>query len=450
MPALRYGFNLPTVDEQPEDVALRELAEQSTNKTAASASPESQVAANQIAADNAQSSRLSTLGIYVSNIGTKATEGLESLSSRFAALNPFSKAAAKAPTFQEIAAGASGSGISSTGLLSSAQRQALYDRTVPDASASAVNNALGRTQAQEDRSHIVTLADSEGYVLEFLVMPEIVENRTVEYEAVAPAQFPGAFQKYKGTSSVQWSINATLISRTSDEASVNLRHLNRLRGWTMPFFGQNTRVNFPTKVGAPPPVLKFKGLRKGIIGEVPVVITSLNWNWPKDVDYIPAQELVLIEGEQAFGKKNIPFPTVIQIAIQVLESFSTDEFNQFSLVDYRTGDLKRAFSMPLNQNALQNPVRGSPRTGSSSGSRGEAQTIAPFAGAFRGNRSDFDPAQRVFAGLGTSVAGGRGTTIPPTAAEMKAISEKNLGSVKFGGGSIGNSIQPPAMLAGKK
>ena len=34
----------------------------------------------------------------------------------------------------------------------------------------------------------------------FRVMPEIVESRTVQYDAIAPAQ-PGAFQKFKGTDS---------------------------------------------------------------------------------------------------------------------------------------------------------------------------------------------------------------------------------------------------------
>ena len=66
----------------------------------------------------------------------------------------------------------------------------------------------------------------------------------------------------------------------------------------------------------------------------------------------------------------------------------------------------------------------------------ESLTV-PFAGAYRGTRSDLDPAQRVYAGLGQSVAGGRGSINPPLVAP--AISELKTAPkiVSGGGGDFG-------------
>ncbi len=200
----------------------------------------------------------------------------------------------------------------------------------------------------------------------FRIMPEIAESRTVKYDPVAPPQSPGAFQKYTGTDSVQWSINATLTCRTTTEASENLRIINQLRAWTMPYFGENTKRDHPSKMGAPPPVIRFSGFRKQMIGPVPVVLTSLNWQFLQDVDYIPAQEQ---DGDQL-----IPFPTVMKVAIQLVESFSTDQFNGFDLSQFRIGNSEEAWISRPGQG--MNDRQGTGLQGGATPPE-EAQKIAP-------------------------------------------------------------------------
>ena len=221
------------------------------------------------------------------------------------------------------------------------------DAAEADVTAKTMNQAKGKDPDAED--HYIQLEEKgASSMVRFVNMPDVTESRTVEYEAVQPPQSPGAFQKYKGTASVQWNVNATLTCRTTAEATKNLEYLNRLRGWTMPYFGENTRLSYPQKLGAPPPVLMLTGFREQMIGPVPVVITSLNWNFPQDVDYIPA------EGAEVFDSANpdvtsstgklIPFPTVMKVSIQLVESFSTDEFNGFSLADFRVGQMNKAWT----------------------------------------------------------------------------------------------------------
>ena len=63
----------------------------------------------------------------------------------------------------------------------------------------------------------------------------------------------------------------------------------------------------------------------------------MNWNWPRDVDYIPASD------PSGSGKDNIPFPTVMTLTINLVESFSTEQFNNFDLQAYRMGRFEDAF-----------------------------------------------------------------------------------------------------------
>lgn len=297
--------------------------------------------------DRIEQAQASVSGIVTTNISTKVQEGAAAMLSTFNGTGQFVKMAATAKTFGQYAATAIQAGVN--GILG--KKDPLNTAAVVGAvsltnvgigpSARDVNATINRKKV-EDRSHMVSLTSKQtGAMVEFEVMPEVVENRDVEYEAIAPAQFPGAFQKYKGTSSVVWNINATLVSRTSDEATQNLNYLNTLRGWTLPYFGENTRLAYPDKLGAPPDVLILRGFRKGMVGPVPVVIKALNWTFPRDVDYIPTNS---VGGEAA-----TPFPTVLQLSINLVESFSTTEFNQFDLAQYRSGDLSEAFSKVLPQ-----------------------------------------------------------------------------------------------------
>ena len=205
--------------------------------------------------------------------------------------------------------------------------------------------------------------------VEFDVMPEISEVRNVEYEALQTPQLPGEFQKYRGTKSTQWTITAVFTARTRDEAARNYIYMNNLRGWTMPYFGDKQRTQFADagKLGAPPPVLKFSGWR-GIVGPVPVVITALNWSWPRDCDWLPTG---ILDSENS---QEIPFPSVMNVNITIVEAFSAEQFNGFDLVSFRNGrmidaweplprtDTRRTVTEPVGGN--QGITNGTPQPSS--------------------------------------------------------------------------------------
>lgn len=385
----------------------------------------------------------------VASVSTKVSEGASSMLNTFGGTGPFEKIGANAQSFVAYANTAVQQGSTSVANLFASKDAYSVGATAGSAGIKTADSGITATGAKQvmdtspapSRDHLFSLTSKQtGDMVEFVVMPEVVENRDIDYEAVAPLQFPGSFQKYKGTSSVVWQLNATLISRTTAEATQNLQILNRLRGWTMPYFGENTAKEFPTKIGAPPDVLTFKGLRDGMIGPVPVVIKSLNWNWPKDVDYIPAYSLTTDNGDGS--NATIPFPTVIQIAINMVESFSTEEFNNFSLSDYHLG-------RPIGSGRKASGSSGSTGSGASSGAsssngtamslddlrKSEAQTIVPSAASAGAGRGFVNPALVNPNAVVTGNAG-RGSVNPPFV--VPAISERTTATISSGnGGNFG-------------
>jgi hypothetical protein len=257
---------------------------------------------------------------------------------------------AVSPVLSELSANlgsaASALGGLGTGLGNLANNPFGLDAAFGDATTSLSASALRETVGEPadsavDETHkvkLISIVDNNSVYFEN--MPQIQETRRAEYEALQPPQMPGEFQKYKGTKSVQWTITATLTAATVFEASVNRDYVNLLRTWTYPYFGDAQQGT--GRLGAPPPVILFSGWRN-LVGEVPTVITDLNWTWPKDVDWIPTDYI------DQYSGMPVPFPAVIEVTITLVESFSANQLNSINLIDYRDGNMVGAFAIPANQ-----------------------------------------------------------------------------------------------------
>jgi hypothetical protein len=165
----------------------------------------------------------------------------------------------------------------------------------------------------------------------FDVMPSISEDRQASYDPVNILHHPGEILKYKSTGNRSWSVTGTLISRSPAEASKNLKTINLIRSWLMPFYGVGTeRDGMAQYLGAPPPILTLQAYGANMIGPVKCILESYGWSWPNDVDYIPTEDL-------------IPFPVTIEVRLTLKESYSPAEYSSFSLAHYRKGDIPSAF-----------------------------------------------------------------------------------------------------------
>lgn len=194
----------------------------------------------------------------------------------------------------------------------------------------------------------------------FFVTPEITETRAANYEEVGIVHHPGQILRYKSSNPRDWGVTVKLISRTPAEAAKNLVSLNFLRGWTMPYYGEGTAKSSPQMLGAPPDILIFSAYGEKMIPPHPVVLTSFQTTYPSEIDYLPT-------APDANGK-TVPFPTLLTITLQLREAWSPKEFSQFSLVDYKNGDLSEAFG---------GMVKNSSRA--SSANTGASQQLSPAA-----------------------------------------------------------------------
>lgn len=288
----------------------------------------------------------SLVNYTVASVDTKLNESFTAVAKKYGGVGEFTALSVGAPTFRQLGAAAQLGQIdlsNSKYMMASSLRQSI---TETSATAEQINEEVGDTSTRGNNDHKVRLVSMvDGYEVVFEVMPDVTETRTAEYEALAAAHMPGEFQKYRRTKATTWQINATFVCRNSAEASMSYGYLSLLRSWTMPYFGtlENTpssRRFWPARddaslLGAPPPVLNFSGWR-GVVGTVPVVVTSLNWNWPKECDWIPT---TFVDE----NKRKIPFPTVMNVQISLVESFSAQQFNRFSLDAFRNGNMVGSF-----------------------------------------------------------------------------------------------------------
>lgn len=223
-------------------------------------------------------------------------------------------------------------------------------------------------------ANVNTTIDDAKKAVVFDVTPELSEARNVMYKMYDPVHAPGQILVYQGTQARRFQLTQIkLVSRSPQEASINLGKLWIMRSWTLPVFGQtsenprldrareeqlrstgpysNDRIrqlvddigleNSRSYLGAPPPVLLLSAYSRlgvgssvgtnsiGHLKKVPVVIESLNINYPTDVDYIPTE-----------GSDPTPMPTIMTVDISLVESHSPSEYEGFNLQKFRRGELE--------------------------------------------------------------------------------------------------------------
>jgi hypothetical protein len=382
----------------------------------------------------------------VADSSTLMNETYTSMSNTFGGTGPFGKVASTAPTFYELGAASLGSsgGATSTdspySLISAAEGGKIKFGT-SSFTAAQVRDAVGDT-ATDDNSHFVRLKasvfdgatnsiiDLNGLDIEpnsemevvFYIMPQISETYDANYEPLAPAQMPGEFQKYKGSSSTRYNIsNAKFTARTREEARRNYLYLSTLRGWTKPYFGKNQGTQFDNKLGAPPPVLQLSGWRN-LMGPISVVLTRLQWTWPDEVDWLPTG---IYDKE---SNKEIPFPAVITVSLDLVESLSAEQFNNFNLVAFRRGFIGAAWD---TQPAATTSTRGGEPT---SGQQSVKNGVVEPNGS-----SDTGTSQRaqtsVLYGASKVAEQVRGVARDGPSSLQLDVSKFRLGGTNSGGGS---------------
>ena len=211
----------------------------------------------------------------------------------------------------------------------------------------------------------------------FPYTPQIEMSYKADYEsyALTHSNYKGYF--YKSSSVDAVNMSATFTAQDSAEADYLLAVIHFFRSVTKMFYGQDPQR------GAPPPLVYLTGLGQYQFAGHPCVVTSFNYNLPRDIDYIRArstningtnlltrrnrqdlptnpisgavarlQSLFSGQGISYGAERNRPqpptlgqnqptyVPTKLDISLSLLPVQSRSQItNQFSVADYASGAL---------------------------------------------------------------------------------------------------------------
>lgn len=157
-------------------------------------------------------------------------------------------------------------------------------------------------------------------VVVFFVQPNISESGTAQYTEIGDIRQPASLLIYMGSPSRTFSIDATFVSRTQAEAEQNLRYVNILRSWRMP---EGTSGDGELAVKSPSRLFLW-GLNNQFKG-ISVRMTDLNITLNDETDYITTPKGAV--------------PIVWNVSITLKEARSMRELEQFSIQQFREGEL---------------------------------------------------------------------------------------------------------------
>lgn len=133
---------------------------------------------------------------------------------------------------------------------------------------------------------------------------------------------------YQRTENPKISINgAKFTASTKEEAEYMVAVMHFFKTVTKMHFGVNDSLR-----GSPPPVLEFSAYGPAIFQSVPVVISSVNYRYPSDVDYTPV--------DTPIGQ--VVVPVILEMTIDLVTQYNTNPIkNQFSIKDFADGKLAK-------------------------------------------------------------------------------------------------------------
>lgn len=174
---------------------------------------------------------------------------------------------------------------------------------------------------------------STGAYVNFAVTPEVSESKSVNYIEISEIRQAASILVFIGSPGRNFTVNAKLVSRTSEEADANFSRLNLLKSWAKPDKGGRSRsAGSPSGNGidtSAPTILYMYGYGRLMKG-IQIVMKSINVDYPTDTDYV-----------QLTGDPKTRMPIIMPVSMTFQEIRSAQQLAQFDLSAYKLGQLER-------------------------------------------------------------------------------------------------------------
>ena len=178
----------------------------------------------------------------------------------------------------------------------------------------------------------------------FPYTPSITSGSVAAYDGSSFIQTNYGYNAYIRSYPKPITISAKFTAQSNDEALYLLAVLHFFRAVTKSYFG----INPYNRAGTPPPVLVFNYLGEHQYNNVPVLVKSMDFTYPADIDYVPVDTVQNQIYTPGFGV-SLPanssggftyVPTYMEMAIELDTQYIPIKLrNEFNLDEFRSGKL---------------------------------------------------------------------------------------------------------------
>ena len=178
---------------------------------------------------------------------------------------------------------------------------------------------------------------TEGFV--FPYTPTIMCSHTAQYNPINAVHTNYSINAYNYSTVDTITITGDFYCQNSLEARYWVAAIHYLRAVTKMSYGASS-----PNAGAPPPVVLLNGYGDFVFKNIPVIVTQVQFDLPKDVDYISCELGDNPENQgqvQDFQSARLGVawaPAQSQITVQVQPQFARSTISQFNMESFIKGD----------------------------------------------------------------------------------------------------------------
>ena len=153
----------------------------------------------------------------------------------------------------------------------------------------------------------------------FEATPELSEAGQTMLVDIGDIRAAASIVIYMGSPARLFTLSATFVSRTIDEATTNMNYINILKAWREPTLTLGNAYN------AEPETLRLYAYGD-VFNGIPVMLSSITVEYPSDVDYIMTKDA-----------KWIPIVQKVSLTLKEVRSFS--DLATFDYAKFKSGNL---------------------------------------------------------------------------------------------------------------
>lgn len=173
--------------------------------------------------------------------------------------------------------------------------------------------------------------------------PNITTSIQTEFDAISPTHGIQDLNFFNKTKSTVIQCSGTFTAQTQEEAVYMLACMHFVRVISKPEFGEQAG----DLAGTPPPVLLFSAYGEYMFNDVPVIVTSVNFDLGNDKDYVRIPSSVLPGGDLfapwtgiAQTSNDTWVPNEVTITVGMTAQNTPKALRtEFNLADFKTGSL---------------------------------------------------------------------------------------------------------------